>query len=243
MKCCFRTLLRHEYAPPAVPQFFTPNTVSRKSGRPIRIASLTSTGRGAEIPTLLNDFWSTYGLRGKCGVALSLLRSGEVQFFNQLNLDRGDSATSGDSVCLLLNVDGQEQPAFAVIHHVFSVVLDTARTAGLKITGTVLPPCDFVVVRYFDNLADVKLKSSHKHLRALHRAQQERLSRNDCFVTREERLGHAYVERLGHAYVTFKSADCPPVYELVEAVSIVRRCRMWKDTSQVGPFSCFYADV
>ena len=92
-----------------------------------------------------------------------------------------------------------------------------------------------MVVRYFDNLADVKLKSSHKHLRALRRAQQERLSRNDCFVARHERLGHAYV--------TFNSADGPPVYELVEAVSIVRRCRMWKDTSQVGPFSCFYADV
>ena len=181
---------------------------------------------------LLSSFWSTLDVHP---AVMSALRAGNVQFFNQVNLDRGDSATAGDRICLLLNVDGEDQDAFAVIHHVFLVVLDTQKAARLKIAGHVLPPCDFVVVQHFDNLADVTLKSTHKNFRALRRAQQQRLSRNDRFVTRHERLGRAYV--------TFKSADGPPVYELVEAVSIIRRCRMWKDTSQVGPFSCFYADA
>jgi hypothetical protein len=227
-----RTLRRHVYGPPAVPQVFTPNTLTRKIGRPQSLASMSGSARGAQIPALLGAFWQTLDLSVP---ALSVLRAGEVQFFSQLNLDRGDSASDGDRVCILFEEDGEERSSFAVIRHIFSVVHDSQRTVQLKIACPVLPPALFALVQYFDNLADIKLKKTHRHFKALRRAQEQRLNRNDRFVT-----GH---ERLGKAYVTVQSADGLPVYEIVEAISIVRRCRMWKDTSQTGVFPCYYADV
>ncbi len=206
------------YSQPAVPQLSTPHTASRKSVCPIPNTSLTSSGRGPEIPGLLRSFWSTLVLPS---TVMSSLRSGEVHCFNRINLDRVDSATAGYRICLLLDVNAEDQIGFALIQHVFSCHM--------------VRPSVLVVVPYFDNLADVTLKSSHKHFRVLRRAHHARLARKDHFVQHHVRLGHAYV--------TFKSADGPPVYELVEAVLIIRRCRMWKDTSHIGPFPCFYAHV
>ena len=86
------------YGPPAVPQVFTPNTLTRKIGRPQSLASMSSSAPRAQIPALLNAFWQRLDLSAP---AVSVLRAGEVQFFSQLNLDRGDSASGGDRVYLV----------------------------------------------------------------------------------------------------------------------------------------------
>ena len=154
---------------------------------------------------------------------LASLDTSTVQTFSQINLAMGDSAVVNDRAVNLMSTEHGEEEYFIQLSTLFQIQLATGS-----------PPviADLLNLVFFRAFTPVR---SIPMLRLGDRNRPDLKSAKD-------RLKDPLVKRNPDQYVTFASANGPPQFAVSSSLSVVRRCRMWKDTSQDGEYECVFGD-